>query len=42
MPYADAIARVAREIGRLQEQHGAGTVGVLGGASLTTDSEGLA
>ena len=37
MPYADAIARVASEINRLQSAHGAGSVGVLGGASLTTE-----
>src|SRR5215213_1035417 len=36
MPYADAIARVASEINRLQTAYGAGSVGVLGGASLTT------
>jgi len=35
--YADAIARTAREIARIQEQHGAGSVAVLGGASLTTE-----
>jgi assimilatory nitrate reductase catalytic subunit len=37
MSYADAIRRVASEIGRIQETHGAGAVGVLGGASLTTE-----
>lgn len=37
MPYADAIARVAAEIDRLQKAHGPGAVGVLGGASLTTE-----
>jgi assimilatory nitrate reductase catalytic subunit len=37
MPYADAIARVGSEIERLQSAHGAGAVGVLGGASLTTE-----
>jgi assimilatory nitrate reductase catalytic subunit len=36
-PYGDAIQHVAREILRLQEQHGNGAVGVLGGASLTTE-----
>jgi assimilatory nitrate reductase catalytic subunit len=36
VPYADAIARVAGEIARLQQTHGPGAVGVLGGASLTT------
>ncbi len=35
--YADAIARVAREIARIQEQHGPGSVAVLGGASMTTE-----
>ena len=33
----DAIDRVAAEIGRLQQTHGAGAIGVLGGASLTTE-----
>ena len=37
MPYDDAIARVASEISRLQSAHGAGAIGVLGGASLTTE-----
>ncbi len=37
MPYADAIERVAREIERIQREHGAGAVGMLGGASLTTE-----
>jgi assimilatory nitrate reductase catalytic subunit len=37
MPYDDAIAHVAREVARLQTQHGNGAVGVLGGASLTTE-----
>ena len=37
MPYDEAIAHVAREIGRLQTEHGNGSVGVLGGASLTTE-----
>ncbi|MCC7008494.1 MAG: molybdopterin oxidoreductase family protein [Acidobacteria bacterium] len=37
VPYADAIARVAREIERLQTVHGPDAVGVLGGASLTTE-----
>jgi assimilatory nitrate reductase catalytic subunit len=37
MPYRDAIARVASEIARLQSAHGAGAIGVLGGASLTTE-----
>src|SRR4026208_486947 len=37
LPYAEAIDRVASEIGRIQETHGAGAIGVLGGASLTTE-----
>ncbi|HEU4693637.1 MAG TPA: molybdopterin-dependent oxidoreductase, partial [Vicinamibacterales bacterium] len=37
MPYADAIGRVASEIARIQQAYGAGAVGVLGGASLTTE-----
>jgi assimilatory nitrate reductase catalytic subunit len=37
MPYNDAIAHVAREIARLQTEHGNGSIGVLGGASLTTE-----
>src|SRR5689334_23543554 len=37
MPYDQAIAKVAREIARLQEEHGPSSVGVLGGASLTTE-----
>ena len=37
MPYDKAIARVAAEISRLQSAHGAGAIGVLGGASLTTE-----
>jgi assimilatory nitrate reductase catalytic subunit len=37
MPYGEAIQRVASEIGRIQQAHGAGAVGVLGGASLTTE-----
>jgi assimilatory nitrate reductase catalytic subunit len=37
MPYAEAIQRVASELGRIQQAHGAGAVGVLGGASLTTE-----
>src|SRR4249920_1440810 len=36
MPYEQAIAKVAAEIGRIQQTHGAGAIGVLGGASLTT------
>ena len=37
LPYDDAIARVASEIDRIQKTHGYGSVGVLGGASLTTE-----
>ena len=34
---SEAIARVAAEIARIQQTHGAGAIGVLGGASLTTE-----
>jgi assimilatory nitrate reductase catalytic subunit len=37
LAYGDAIARAAAEIARLQAAHGAASVGVLGGASLTTE-----
>ena len=37
MSYAEAIEKTAREIGRIQKEHGPGAVGVLGGASLTTE-----
>jgi assimilatory nitrate reductase catalytic subunit len=37
LPYADAIARVASEISRLQAAHGPGAIGILSGASLTTE-----
>lgn len=37
MGYEEAIARVAAEIDRIQKQHGAGAMGVLSGASLTTE-----
>jgi len=37
MPYVEAIDRVALEIGRIQQAHGAGAVALLGGASLTTE-----
>jgi assimilatory nitrate reductase catalytic subunit len=37
LPYADAIARVASEIARLQAEHGPGAIGILSGASLTTE-----
>jgi assimilatory nitrate reductase catalytic subunit len=35
--YADAIARTASEIDRIQREHGPQAVAVLGGASLTTE-----
>ena len=37
MPYDEAIRFVASEIDRLQKAHGMHSVGVLGGASLTTE-----
>lgn len=37
IPYQQAIDRAAAEISRLQDAHGPGAVGVLGGASLTTE-----
>src|SRR5437588_269265 len=37
MPYADAIARVAAEIERVQNAYGPNAFGVLSGASLTTE-----
>jgi assimilatory nitrate reductase catalytic subunit len=37
MPYAEAIEKTARGVERLQREHGPGAVGVLGGASLTTE-----
>src|SRR4051812_36928344 len=37
LPYDDAIARVATEIGRIQHAHGPEAMAVLGGASLTTE-----
>jgi assimilatory nitrate reductase catalytic subunit len=37
MGYDEAIAKVASEISRLQKAHGNGAIGVLGGASLTTE-----
>ncbi|MCL2723531.1 MAG: molybdopterin oxidoreductase family protein [Polyangiaceae bacterium] len=37
IPYAEAIEKVASEIKRIQEKYGNGSVGVLGGASLTTE-----
>ena len=36
-PYDRAVARVAEAFDRLQKAHGHGAVGVLGGASLTTE-----
>ncbi|HEX8030670.1 MAG TPA: molybdopterin-dependent oxidoreductase, partial [Vicinamibacterales bacterium] len=37
LAYDQAIAQVASEIARLQRAHGNGSIGVLGGASLTTE-----
>jgi assimilatory nitrate reductase catalytic subunit len=37
MGYDEAIAKVAAEIGRLQKAHGNACIGVLSGASLTTE-----
>src|SRR4029078_8567735 len=37
IPYTEAIARVGSELGRIQHAYGAGAVGVLGAASLTTE-----
>src|SRR5688500_2181898 len=37
LPYDKAIARVASEIQRLQQAHGNSAIGLLGGASLTTE-----
>jgi assimilatory nitrate reductase catalytic subunit len=37
MTYSNAIARAASEIARLQSAHGPASIGVLGGASLTTE-----
>ena len=37
MPYGEAIGRVAAEIDRLQRAHGPACIGLLGGASLTTE-----
>ena len=37
MPYGEAIARTAEAIARLQAAHGPGAIGVLSGASLTTE-----
>lgn len=37
MPHSDAIAKVASEIARIQSAHGNSAIGVLSGASLTTE-----
>jgi assimilatory nitrate reductase catalytic subunit len=37
MPYADAIANAAKQIARIQKEHGNAAIGLLGGASLTTE-----
>jgi assimilatory nitrate reductase catalytic subunit len=37
IPYEQAVAKVASEIERLQKTHGNASVGLLGGASLTTE-----
>lgn len=37
IPYDEAIATTARELARIQQAHGAASVAVLGGASLTTE-----
>jgi assimilatory nitrate reductase catalytic subunit len=37
MPYDDAIRQVADAVARLQQAHGPASVGLLGGASLTTE-----
>jgi assimilatory nitrate reductase catalytic subunit len=37
LPYGEAIAWAAREITRVQEAHGRSAIGLLGGASLTTE-----
>ncbi len=37
MPYDEAIRRVGAEIGRIQQTHGNAAIGVLSGASLTTE-----
>ncbi|HVT81486.1 MAG TPA: molybdopterin-dependent oxidoreductase, partial [Phycisphaerae bacterium] len=41
MNYEEAITRVAAEIDRIQKQHGNGAMGVLSGASLTTEKSYL-
>ncbi len=37
MPYEEAVARVASEIDRIQKANGYASIGMLGGASLTTE-----
>src|SRR5499427_7422718 len=37
MPYDEAIRRGATEISRIQDKHGHASIGVLSGASLTTE-----
>lgn len=37
LAYGEAIARVAGRIAQLQEKYGPGAIGILGGASLTTE-----
>jgi assimilatory nitrate reductase catalytic subunit len=37
LSYPDAIARVAAAFGRIQQTHGLSAIGMLGGASLTTE-----
>jgi assimilatory nitrate reductase catalytic subunit len=37
MPYEEAIAKTASEIARIQQTYGNGAIGVLSGASLTTE-----
>jgi assimilatory nitrate reductase catalytic subunit len=41
MPYEEAIQRVAAEISRIQKQYGNAAMGVLSGASLTTEKSYL-
>jgi assimilatory nitrate reductase catalytic subunit len=37
LPYSEAIARTAAQIDRIQQQYGPSAIGLLGGASLTTE-----
>ena len=37
MPYEEAIAKTASAIARIQKEHGNASIGMLGGASLTTE-----